>query len=115
MLPKKERLGRKDIELFFREKTKTYRGSVLLLKIKKRTTKKDVRWAFAISSAIKKNAVARNKTRRRMNEIAENLKGSIPAGLDMVFLIKLNTKQPPSFKTLKDDMIHILKSCGALL
>ena len=115
MLPKKERLGRKDIELFFREKTKTYKGSVLLLKIKKRTTSKDVRWAFAISSAIKKNAVARNKTRRRMNEIAENLKESIQGGLDMVFLIKLNTKRPPSFKTLKDDMIHILKSCGVLL
>lgn len=114
MLPKQERLGRKEIELFFREKTNSHKGRILLLKIKKRKNK-NVRWAFTISSGIKKNAVARNKTCRRMNEIAKNLKGSIQEGFDIVFLIKLNTKQSPSFKILKDDMIHMLKSCGALL
>lgn len=113
MLPKNERLSRKDIELFFREKTSFYKGKILALKII-RKKHNGIRWAFAISSGIKKNAVARNKTRRRMNEIAQILKGSAQKGVDMVFLIKLNTKQSPSFKVLKDDMIQILKSCGVL-
>ena len=114
MLKKQDRLGRKDIELFFREKTGFYNGKILSLKIKKRKDNK-IHWAFAISSGIKKNTVARNLTRRRMNEIARDMNGYIQYGIDIVFLIKLNTKQPPSFHVLKDDMIHILKSCGALL
>lgn len=113
MLPKKERLGRKDIELFFREKTRFYKGKLITLKIRKRSSN-GIRWAFIISSTIKKNAVARNKVRRRMNEIAQILKESIHDGFDLVFLIKLNTKRPTSFLTLKDDMIHVLKLCGAL-
>ncbi len=113
MLSKQHRLDRKNLELFFRGKTSFYNGKNIILRIG-RTKNKKVRWAFIVSSSIKKNAVARNKVRRRMNEIARELHNSINNEFDLVFLIKLNTKQSISFKTIKNDIIQILKSCGVL-
>ncbi len=113
MLPKQSRLNRKDLEVFFRGKTRFYKGSMLNLKIHKSANSK-VQWAFVVSSDIKKNAVARNKTRRRMNDIAFKLQSSIIGGWDLVFMLRLQKKQPPSFKVLQDDMIQTLKQCGAL-
>jgi ribonuclease P protein component len=114
MLPKQERLGRKDIKILFGERTSFYKGKILSLKIKKRRDK-NIRWAFSVSSTIKKNAPARNKTRRRLSESACVLGSLITQGADMFFMTKLTTKHPPSYKALKDDMIYILKSCGVLL
>lgn len=113
MLPKELRLGRKDLEEFFREKNRFYKGNMIDCRVHK-SKKNHVRWAFVVSSDVKKNAVARNKARRRMNDVASRLQKTIIGGWVFVFLLRLHNKQSPSFGVLQDDMIQILKQCGAL-
>ena len=113
MLSKQSRLDRKKIESFFNSQYKTYKGKILTLKFRKNNSKKN-NWAFIVSSSIKKNAVSRNKVRRRMSNIAENIQNTTNNGFDFVFITRLNTKIAPSFKILRDDMIQLLKLCGVL-
>ncbi len=72
------------------------------------------KWAFVVSSSIKKNAVARNLTRRRMAEAADSLRDEIKKNHHFVFFFKLTGKKPPSYQKLKSDMIKTLSLCGAL-
>ncbi|MEK7559730.1 MAG: ribonuclease P protein component [Patescibacteria group bacterium] len=106
-------MTKQDIERFFSAKFKTYRAQNIILRISKNRLN-TLRTAFIVSSAVKKNAVARNKTRRRMNEILKFLLPNIKSGYDLVFSYKLENKKPPSFKDLKNGIIELLTLCGAL-
>lgn len=113
MLKKHDRLSAKELKSFFSQKTRSYHGTVLMMRVHKRQDKL-ARWAFVVSNTIKKNAVARNSVRRRMGSIAEKLQKHIVGGWDIVFFIKLVKKQSPSSQVLQDDMIKVLTLCGAL-
>lgn len=113
MLKKSQRLGKRDIENFFKNRFKSYRLRGIVLRVSKNESKIP-RFAFIVSSSIKRNAVARNLTRRRMAEITQELSPKINNNLDMVFSFKLSGKKSPSFISLKNDIIELLSLCGIL-
>lgn len=113
MLKKPQRLKKNDIEKFFKNKFKSFKLGGILLRIAQ-NHEKTPRFAFMVSSSIKKNAVARNLTRRRMSEIARSIQPKISNGFDFIFSLKLSGKKAPSFASLKNDMINLLSTCGAL-
>ena len=113
MLSKQFRHDTKSLAAFFHAKSYFVKGSVVSLKIRKNRNN-TTRWAFLVSSSIKKNATTRNLTKRRMREAAKKLIPIVKKGLDIVFLLKLYSKRAPSFTTLEDDMIQTLKQWGAL-
>jgi len=106
-------MDKKELGIFFKEKSRFFRGNLISLKISKNSLDQ-LKWAFVVSSAIKKNAVARNTVRRRMNEVAQEINPSIFKKFNIVVIFRLNDKKPPSFRALKDDMIRTLAICGAL-
>ena len=106
-------MGKKDIEKFFEGRFRNYKFGSVLLRVARNESKMPM-FAFIISSSLKRNAVARNLTRRRMSEIAVELAPKINNGLNLVFSFKLSQKKAPSFQGLKDDMINLLSLCGAL-
>lgn len=106
-------MKKKDIDRFFAERFKVYRAKKTTLRIS-RNGLNVLRTAFIISSGVKKNAVARNKTRRRMSEIVRSLFPHIKIGYDLIFSYKLEDKKAPSFEDLKNDIIKLLTLCGAL-
>lgn len=126
MLAKKFLLTKKDIGVFFRSPTRLCAGSVVRLRFCRgapaRTERGSARsgghpitrWAFIISSKVRKNAVARNTTRRRMAEIARHLQPIIAHGFDLVFFASLQDKKALSTKKLRNDIIQTLQRCGAL-
>jgi len=113
MLKKSQRLAKKDIERFFAGRFKNYKLNNILLRVA-RNESGAPKFAFIVSSSIKRNAVARNLLRRRMSEISKELSPGINKGLDLVFSFKLLQKKAVPFKQLKDDMIKLLSLCGAL-
>lgn len=126
MLAKKFLLTKKDIKAFSRSKTRLCAGSVVCLRFRRYLTANTehrsvrygelpiTRWAFVVSSKIRKNAIARNITRRRMAEIARYLQPKIIPGLELVFFISLQDKKALSTKRLRNDIIQIFQQCGVL-
>lgn len=104
-------MTKKEIEKFFAGRFKTYRATKTILRIQKNNLN-SARIAFIVSSAVKKNAVARNKTRRRMSEITRKI--DLNPGADLIFSVKLTDKRPYLFKFLKEEIEKLLKLCGAL-
>lgn len=104
-------MTKKDIERFFAGKFRTYRAQKTMLRVSKNNSN-FVRKSFMVSSVVKKNAVARNKTRRRMTEIVRSM--NLLPGHDFVFSLKLEEKKPYSFKFLEEEIKKLLRLCGAL-
>jgi len=107
MLRSKFRISRSDLESFFKGKSFFAKGNIVSLRFKK-DSKDYTRWAFVVTSAKKRTAVSRNTARRRMSEITMEIQDRTQAGLDIVFFLKLPDKNVPSYKSLKDDIIHLL-------
>jgi len=112
MLKKSLRLGKRDLEGFFKAKSRFCPGNLLQMRFL--PAAEATKWAFVVSSSVKKNAVARNLVRRRMAEIARDLGDQIKKNADLVFFLKLGEKKTPSYEKLKNDMIRILTICGFL-
>ena len=106
-------MKRKEIEAFFKRRFRVYRAKTIILRVSENRLNV-LKVAFIVSSVVKKNAVARNKTKRRMIEIVRGLFPSIKTGYDLVFSYKLESKKAPSFESLKNDIINLLILCGAL-
>lgn len=106
-------LGRKELQLFFKQKSVGFRGKFVSMRVQR---KKDAKTQFAIiiSSKIHKNAVARNKTRRRIKEIIRPLKNKIKEEYNIAFFVSLSNKQAPSFNDLRYDIIYLLKKADLL-
>lgn len=108
------KLTKRDIKDFFASRNRVFRGSILLLRLRKISKDNPPRFAFIVSSAVKRNAPTKNLVRRRMSEIARVLLPKIKTGYDIVFSYKLQNKKAPSFLELKNDIINLLTLCGAL-
>ncbi|HEY4494807.1 MAG TPA: ribonuclease P protein component [Candidatus Paceibacterota bacterium] len=82
-------------------KGKIFHSPVFVLKALKN---KDLsRFSISVSKKVAKNAVDRNKIRRRMSSILRTLYSSIYVHVDGVFLMKLQSKEM-SFKELKNEV-----------
>jgi RNase P protein component len=115
MLPRKKRLTRKDISLFFSSKNKFVKGDLVSLRV--RVSKLDTRFAFVASSDKKRNATERALARRRMSFVVEQLLklNKIKQGLDIMFFIRLSDKKCPSFNLIKNDIITLLTKVKILI
>lgn len=115
MLAKRFLLTKKDIGAFFRSKTRLCAGFAIHLRFRHNANSiTTTRWAFVVSSKVRKNAVARNTTRRRMAEIARHIQQNVAPGFDLVFFVSLRDKKALSTKQLYKDIIQTLQRCGAL-
>ena len=71
MLPKINRIKKKkDFDVIFK-KGKSFKTSLLVLKIMKNHLAEN-RFGFVVSTKVSKNAVVRNKIRRRLSEITKD-------------------------------------------
>ncbi|MBI2023264.1 ribonuclease P protein component [Candidatus Giovannonibacteria bacterium] len=115
MLKKSLRIGKRDLNIFFKIKTRFAKGNLLTLKYAPngpacRTGRtKSSRWTFVVSVKFKKGAAFRNLARRRMNAVAEEILAGVKPGYDLVFFMAVQKKRVPGFMELRDDMIDILK------
>lgn len=107
------KLSKKDLKEFFNKHPRIFRGNLLLLRVVPQNQDFS-RVAFIISSAVRRNAPARNLTRRRMSEITRSILPEVKKRLDLVFSYKLENKKAPSFRNLKNDILKLLSLCGAL-
>ena len=112
MLDKENRLRKKrDFEAIFK-KGRSFKESFLILKIVKNSLEAS-RFGFIVSQKVSKNAVVRNKIRRRLSEaIRLNLK-DIKKGIDAV-LIALPSIKSKTYPEIKDMLAIIFKKAGLL-
>lgn len=104
MLKKGLRLGRKDLETFFRSKSRHFRGNIVTMRAR-RNSKSVNRFAFVVSGVKSRGAALRNLARRRMAEAVQKMGG---AGWDIVFFVKLSERKVPSFDDLKKDVKYVI-------
>lgn len=110
MLPNANRLRKtKEIEQVF-ARGKTYRGSLLLLKLTA-SGLADVRFCFIVSGKVSKKAVVRNKVKRRLREIAGEIIPLMAQGYDIIVVAS-----PPAaakdFESLRRDFAGIMAKTG---
>lgn len=86
MLPKANRIKKeRDFEAIFR-KGKSFRGSSLLLRIRKQERQVS-RFSVVVSKKTAAKAVARNKIRRTIAEAVRKLLPSVAPGFDVVIVV----------------------------
>lgn len=111
MLKKVLRLGRRDLDLFFRKRSKFTKGDVISARFTENNLNYS-RFAFVVSFEDKQKrkgrAVLRNILRRRMSEAVRSFADDIKPGADMVFFIKLKDRTAPKYAELKEDIKYVL-------
>mgnify|MGYP002682735282 CR=1 FL=1 len=70
------------------------------------------RWGFAVGKRIAKRAVVRNRTKRRIREIARGLK--VTPGLDLVVVARAPAITADASE-LADGLARVLRRAGALV
>lgn len=109
MLPKRSRLNRKELSLFFKQKYFFKKGAAVLLRYQRKQKHKS-KVAFVVSGP-KKSAVARNLAKRRMSEIVASAFNQLPKSYDMVFSFKLGQdKKVPSADEFKKDIVNVIST-----
>jgi ribonuclease P protein component len=104
MLPKINRIKKKkDFDIIFKT-GKSFKTSLLVLKIARNGQKHD-RFGFIVSKKISKNAVVRNKIRRILARVAREVVGE--NGIDFVF-IALHGIEKKDFSEIHDSVIKLL-------
>lgn len=114
MLPKLNRIKKKnDFKLIF-EKAKSFKSPFLVLRAMENGAK-ITRAAFIVSLKISKKAVIRNKIRRRMSFAFEEicLQGKIKTGMDLVF-IALPGIEKKDFAQIKPAINNLLEKSKCL-
>jgi ribonuclease P protein component len=112
MLPKINRIKKKnDFEIIFK-KGASYKNSLFILKVFKNDFNYS-RFGFIVSSKVSKKAVVRNKVRRRLSEIIKAEFKNIKSGLDMVF-ISLSDIEKKEFSEIKESAASILTKAKCL-
>ena len=115
MLKKSLRLGRKDLDVFFKRKSVFTSGRLVNLRYINNDLK-TTRFAFVVSFSgdqpQKGRAVLRNLVRRRMSEVVRLIFKKIPPGRDVVLFLKLKTRKPPKYEELKEDIFYVLHKPG---
>jgi ribonuclease P protein component len=107
MLPKDNRIKKKnDFELIF-NKGRTFKNSFFILKVLSNDLKIN-RFAFVISKKVSKKAVERNKIRRRIVSFLEANLHNFKEGLDVIFIVLPQAKNK-SFAQIKEATENITK------
>jgi len=83
MLPKNNRLSKKDFEIAFKKKGKFVRLEFLTFKITE-NSQDIIRFGISCGTKISKKAVVRNKIKRRLNESLRLNLGKINKGYDIL-------------------------------
>lgn len=106
MLPKASRIKKKnDFDAVF-QKGKSFKTSLLVLKIVKNGLKHN-RFGFIVSKKVSKKAVVRNKIRRRLAKISSEAPKNKEMGSDFVF-IALPGIEKKDFSEIKDSAGKLL-------
>jgi len=112
MLFKDNRLRKKnDFDLVFK-KGKWAKEDFLLLKFLPNKLKKS-RFGFIVGKKFSNKAADRNKTKRRLRELARASLPGIKGGFDAVLLVKPGLEKE-SFANLKNSFNLLLKKAGLL-
>ena len=107
MAVKYERIKKSiDFEKIF-QTGKTITGRFVFLKTKK-TENKNCRLCFVVGSRVSKNAVERNKAKRRIREIVRGIYLSLMPGYDIVIVAKKEILGK-KYAEIKDEIIKTLK------
>jgi len=107
MLFKKNRVTKKkDFERIFK-KGITFREQFLILKIAPGLFPES-RFAFIVSQKVSKNAVVRNRIRRRLRELTRSLASEIKKEVDGVF-IALSGLEDKDFQEVKSILYNLFK------
>lgn len=106
MLPKINRIKKKnDFEEIFK-KGRGFKGGLLIFKIIKNNLGFN-RFGFVVSQKVSKKAVIRNKARRRMSEVIRENAENIKKGFDMV-LVALPGIEKKDYKEIKQEIETLL-------
>ena len=112
MLPRQNRIKKeKDFEIIFK-KGKVFKNNFLVLRFVNNNLKTN-RLAIVISQKVSKKATERNKIRRRISVIVENIINGLKDGLDLVFLV-LPQANNKSYLEIKSAVEDIIKKSGLL-
>jgi len=84
VLNKVYRLKKREVEKLFK-KGRTYRGKILILKIK-RNKLPFSRWSFIVPLRVSKRAIERNRLRRRLTEVFREKIKIVKPGFDGIIL-----------------------------
>ncbi|MEI7741308.1 MAG: ribonuclease P protein component [bacterium] len=114
MLTEKNRLRhKKDFESIFGHGLKAY-GNGLGLRFGKRyKPEAPVRIGFMVGTKVSKEAVVRNKLKRRMREVAREIVMQLPPGLDLVF-IAFPEARDYKIEQVREQMVGVLKKAKLL-
>ncbi len=107
MLPKKQRLTKKNLAYLFR-KGKTVGNTHLNIRFMK-NTRLFSRFSITVSTKISKKAVERNLIRRRVYEIIRLNLGTLPQKYDIALITKPSILKL-NFANLKKTTLHLLKT-----
>ncbi len=110
MLSKKRRIKKKkEFEDVFKKGDK-FASALFTIRVQKNTLSFS-RFAFASPSKVFRKAVERNRARRIMRGLVEELFESIKEGLDIIFIAKRDIIKA-SHEEAKKDMEEIIKNSG---
>jgi len=111
MLPKKLRLPKKEVEKVFKE-GKVISGNFLILKWKNISFPYSL-FGVIVPLSFSKKSSQRNKIKRQIQAILQNLLSKVKEGFEFLLIIKSH-KRPASLTCLKKEIIFLFKKGGFL-
>ena len=112
MLPLKNRLkNKKDFDAVFK-KGKKAEGAFLFLKAIKNNLNES-RFGFVVSQKVNKKAVARNRIKRKLREIAKTERIVVKEPRDIVVLVKKDISQK-KIQEIKPELVRLLEKINKL-
>lgn len=113
MLPKKHRIKKSTFPTFV-GKGRSFFVEILTMRAVSDGSQAPARASVVVSKKVAKSAVQRNLIKRRVYAVLHTYMSTIKPGLSLVLYPK-NTIIKTSFKTLKDQMQHLLTDSNVLL
>jgi ribonuclease P protein component len=112
VLNKVYRLRKKEVEEIFK-KGRTYKGEILILKIKKNNLALS-RWSFIVPLKVSKKTIERNRLRRRLTEIFGKKIKTIKPGFDGIILV-YPTALDKNYREINEEIDRLLTSSNLKL
>mgnify|MGYP005839157797 CR=1 FL=1 len=106
MLPKKNRLNKKEVESVFR-KGKKITGNFLILKLKKEEKKTFSSFSVIVPVRISKKSTERNKIKRKIREVLRKKLPKIKIGFSGIFIALPNVVDK-NFKEIEDEINKLI-------
>lgn len=112
MLPKNSRISRKEIEVLLKSGRRYHSPNLQLYSLTKDI--KNSKFSFSVSKKVCKNAVDRNKYRRRGYSVIGKHKSLIKSGFYCLFIFKKNSKSI-TFESIETEILELLSVSGVLI